>query len=369
MTARPLASLVLVAALLSAAARPAPCDDVASPVAAARPVNFVAGLDAGRTAAAQRGVPLLVYVHSDRCPVCQGLDEEVFAKPESGRIESACVPVRIESGEIPAAPAAEFMRRYDVRGYPALLVLTADGDVVVPAAGRTLPEMLAALGRVPGDEAALAKARRDAESGDEAPLLELLWRRMSWDEFLRRAAPRADTDPLLGARVATALLRTGRTAESRAAWRRLAERFPSHEDRPEWLVREAACDLDAAAGARAYQARLVPTIAALRDLGEKLGRGGDGPGAARAWIEVGRLEAASGIDFGAICYFDKAIAAAPGTRFEATALWDRHSSQFRVRRYADARESCARIVRDFPASPEAKLAPAEIEKCDEMTGR
>lgn len=63
------------------------------------------------------------------------------------------------------------------------------------------------------------------------------------------------------------------------------------------------------------------------------------------------------------------MAAAPGTRFEATALWDRHTVQFRVRRYADAKASCERIVKEFPASPEAKLAQAEIEKCDEMLGR
>lgn len=364
MRASRIAGLLLVLATLAATESAG-----AAPDPATAPVKFVGGIEAGRARAKERGVPILAYVHSADCPVCAALDENVFRKPESGRLEAACVAVVIDAGEVPPPEAAAFMTRYDVRGYPALLVLDADGHLVVPAVGRTLPEMLAALGRVPAEQAALAEARRGAAAGDAKPLLDLLWRRMAWDELLERTASDAAADPTTGARVATALLRVGRKEDSRAAWRRLGERFPSHEDRPEWLVRAIMCDIDSAAGPRAYQRHLHKTLDALQELAEKAAASDDRPVAARAWLEFARLEVAAGIDFGALSYFDKAIAAAPGTRFEATALWERHTVQFRVRRYADAKASCERIVKEFPASPESKLAPAEIEKCDEMLGR
>ncbi len=361
---RILAGAAIAAAALAAAAVADSGSD--APTA---PVRFVGGFAAGRAIAKERGVPLLVYVHSDDCPLCLTLDANVFAKPESGRLDAVCVAVKVEGGDAPAPDAAAFMVRYAVRGYPTFLVMDADSHVVVPAVGRTLAEMLEAVARVPAEEAALAQARRAADSGDVKPLLEQLWRRMAWEEFLQRAGPSAESDPATGGRVATALLRTGRTEEARAAWKRLAERYPQDEDRPEWLVRATMCDMDASAGRRAFQRHLVPTLGALRDLAGKAGERGDPLVAARAWIEVGRLEVSAGLDEGALSYFDKAIAAAPGSRFEPTALWERHSVQFRLRRYAEAKASCERIVKEFPSSPEAKLAPPAIATCDEMLGK
>ena len=355
-------------ALAVAVAAPASAQDDEATKA---PVRFVSDFESARTTAKTRGVPLFGYFARDEppCPVCRGLERNVFGRRDSGRLDAVSVPVRISAGDAPAPAAAALLARYGVDRYPLLMVMNADGHVLASGVGRTIPDMLAAIAKAPAEESWLALARTEAESGSSDSLLDLLWRRMAWDEFLPIAQPRAAANPALGARVAVALARVGRAADARAAWRRLAERFPEHEDRPEWLVREVSSDLDVAVGKAERTKRLPATIAALRALAQKAAADKDSALEARAWIEVGRIQSVQLIDGAAVWAYDKAIAVAPGTRFEATALWERHTVQFRQRDYAGAKASLERLAKEFPSSPEAQLAQPEIEKCEEMLGR
>ena len=60
------------------------------------------------------------------CPTCRRLDKEVFSDDRvKNVISDQYVFARIE---YESEQGKAFMERYDVRGFPTLLVLNADGD-------------------------------------------------------------------------------------------------------------------------------------------------------------------------------------------------------------------------------------------------
>jgi TolA-binding protein len=192
---------------------------------------------------------------------------------------------------------------------------------------------------------------------------------MAWEEFLplAREQASADDDPRAFDEVARVEVRIGRHDDARATWKRLAERYPRHDERPEWRVRAAMFEVDVPMSRRLLLDTALPAACrALTDLAADARTQGDAATLAHALTIMGRLRRFAGADDEAVRCFDAAIAAAPGTRHEPTALWDKAESLFRLGEFAASRSACQRILGEFPASREATLAPDRVKRCDEM---
>lgn len=104
-------------------------------------------LDAALAEARSNGRPVLAEFSAIWCPSCRALHQTVFTDAAvKAAIGAGYVLARIDY-ESPEAPA--FMQRYDVHGFPSLLVLDADGRLL-----RRLPVTL--------DAAAFAAALKPA---------------------------------------------------------------------------------------------------------------------------------------------------------------------------------------------------------------
>ncbi len=85
-------------------------------------------LDRALALAKSQGKPVLVDFSAIWCPTCRVLHAEVFTNTAvKEAITGGYVLSRVDY-ESPEAPA--FMQRYAVQGFPTLLVLSADGQLV-----------------------------------------------------------------------------------------------------------------------------------------------------------------------------------------------------------------------------------------------
>ena len=95
------------------------------------PVTSPKELDAAVSQARARRKPVLVYVTAEWCPICKGIDNQVFSHPViRGRLERI-VLVRVDVTEADEASRA-LMGRLDVPGPPTLLVLAARTGQEIP---------------------------------------------------------------------------------------------------------------------------------------------------------------------------------------------------------------------------------------------
>ncbi|WP_293373384.1 thioredoxin family protein [Nevskia sp.] len=85
-------------------------------------------LDAALAASKASGKPVLADFSAIWCPACRALHADVFTDPAvKAAITGGYELSRIDY-ESPEAPA--FMKRYDVSGFPTLLVLDGDGNLL-----------------------------------------------------------------------------------------------------------------------------------------------------------------------------------------------------------------------------------------------
>lgn len=73
------------------------------------------------------------------------LEDRVFSTPEGARISDKYVAVRLLGGTDLDAEGKDFMRRFDVGGYPTLLAMTAEGAVVSREFDRTADGILSGM--------------------------------------------------------------------------------------------------------------------------------------------------------------------------------------------------------------------------------
>jgi len=107
--------------------------------ATSTPAGWTDDFDAAKKQAAAEGKLLLVdFSGSDWCGWCKKLDQEVFAKPEFlKRVKKDFVLVMIDSprdksllSEKAAKQNPELQRKYKISGYPTVLIMDADGEVL-----------------------------------------------------------------------------------------------------------------------------------------------------------------------------------------------------------------------------------------------
>lgn len=85
-------------------------------------------IDQALALAKVRGNPVLVDFSAIWCPTCRLLYAEVFTNETvKGAITTGFVPSRVD---YESPEARTFMQRYEVQGFPTLLVLSAEGTLV-----------------------------------------------------------------------------------------------------------------------------------------------------------------------------------------------------------------------------------------------
>ncbi len=247
-------------------------------------VRFVDGFAAG---AARAGGPdrlLFVYVgrHRPFCPGCARLERDVFSKPDSRVLSDRWVAVRVLGGEDETPAAKSFLDRYDVEGFPALLVLTADGQVVVrDLLADGFPDTAALvrdLERAEVENRAFREREaslRHEDSAESLQRLALLYLERSDPrsaaETMLRVAERSPS-PGLWEQVVALAAKARDPALERRALDLLLQRWPDHPDRVAWLVRRATMDLEGASdGETLYRGRLE-RLEALRKAEADAGR-------------------------------------------------------------------------------------------------
>lgn len=88
----------------------------------------IASLEDAQATARETGRPILADLSAIWCPTCRKLDQTVFT--DAGvheELEQNFVFARIE---YESDDGEKFMQRYNVRGFPNLLVLNADGKLI-----------------------------------------------------------------------------------------------------------------------------------------------------------------------------------------------------------------------------------------------
>ena len=107
--------------------------------ATSTPSGWTDDFEAAKKQAAAEGKLLLVdFSGSDWCGWCKKLDREVFAKPEFLKgVKKDFVLVMIDSpkdksllSEKAAKQNPELLRQYKISGYPTVLILDAEGEVL-----------------------------------------------------------------------------------------------------------------------------------------------------------------------------------------------------------------------------------------------
>ena len=173
--------------LLSAAAAVSVC----ALFATSTPAGWTDDFDAAKAQAKSEGKLLLVdFSGSDWCGWCQKLDKEVFATPEFlAGVKNDYVLVLVDSprdksllSEKAKEQNPKLARKYKVSGYPTVLILDSEGEVLEKTGyrkGGTQPyvEYLQGVKKSAAGYLALSAAIADLKKGDPARLAKI-------DEFL-----------------------------------------------------------------------------------------------------------------------------------------------------------------------------------------
>ncbi len=89
--------------------------------------------DAALAEAKQEGVPVLLEFHTAGCSACRWMDRNVFSESRVAKELNGWVPVHIDGER-----QLKLSNRYEIEGYPTVLALTPEGDVIARRAG-TMP--------------------------------------------------------------------------------------------------------------------------------------------------------------------------------------------------------------------------------------
>lgn len=88
----------------------------------------------------ERGLPILYDFTADWCPPCQALDRGVFHKVDIAQgINQKFIPVRVKDREneegVNPALVQQLITKYQVKGFPVLVIVPPDGGEVRRQAG------------------------------------------------------------------------------------------------------------------------------------------------------------------------------------------------------------------------------------------
>ncbi len=101
-------------------------------------VQWHPDFEGAKSHAARGGQLVMAYFWAPWCPVCMEMERDVFSRPNVVRsVHAAFIPVKINHDQAP-----ELVRRYGIRGLPAIVVVAADGTPLDRVEGRVAPQQL-----------------------------------------------------------------------------------------------------------------------------------------------------------------------------------------------------------------------------------
>lgn len=101
--------------------------------------------DEALTLTKEKGKPVFLNISASWCGPCKRLKANTFADPEVGKLfNSGFINVMVdgEKGE-----GIHLARKYKIRGYPTLIFIDSEGQLIAQTAGYRTPEQLIEIGK------------------------------------------------------------------------------------------------------------------------------------------------------------------------------------------------------------------------------
>jgi tetratricopeptide (TPR) repeat protein len=336
-------------------------------------IRWIEGWEAGSKAAREQGRLAFVYVgrHEPPCPPCRALDRMVFQDPDSARIHDEYVAVRMLGG-VDSTPATEaFMRRYGIDGFPTLLVLTADGEVVMrdfrPPNGASLLDAMKQATEAETSFRAQAKELEGKEDVESAKsLAKLHMQRSSLEKALEiyRTVAKRESTAENHEMVAGLLSVLERDDEEKKLLLWMVDEFPDHEERIEWRVSLATIDIPTRVDDPAELPALLERHSeALRGLLAKVEKEGKPAAVAAVRYRLGRFAQQSGDPETFRTHMDWVVANDPKGKWTGRARMDLAVTEFQAGALDKALVHLEAILANHPdMAEEAQQAIAFVKQ-------
>ncbi len=95
--------------------------------------------------AREEGKPIFLDISASWCGPCKRLKANTFTDPEVGKLFNAGFINVVVDGE--KGEGVHLARKYEIRGYPSLIFVDSDGQLIAQATGYRTPEQLIGMGR------------------------------------------------------------------------------------------------------------------------------------------------------------------------------------------------------------------------------
>ncbi len=279
--------------------------------------------------------------------------------------------VRLLGGDDATPETKAFMTKYAVRGYPALLVLNADGHVLSDRVGRSVDAMLASLEGAAESEIEYQEALAGDDAASRLRLASILVDRRMHGEAERLYAHELATSPTVAAHKGQLRnLRASRRADDeRALLEKMVALYPDDaSDRIRWRIRLGTMHVDAARDEREYRTATESAVVNLEKLLANVLEDEDSEGIARVRVALGNAHASLSEPERANVEFDRVLSDHPKSSAAADALFGKAVLQWDDAEFDACKKLLQRIVKEYPDSEAAKHAPNAIHRCDDQLG-
>ncbi len=113
---------------------------------AATGISFHQGTwDEALQMASEEGKPIFLDISASWCGPCKRLKAITFTDPEVGKLFNAGFINMVVDGE--KGEGIHLARKFKIRGYPSLIFIDSDGQLIAQATGYRTPEQLIGMGR------------------------------------------------------------------------------------------------------------------------------------------------------------------------------------------------------------------------------